>query len=601
MYNKDLNLQLKNIPQDIGVYQFFDKNHKIIYVGKAKNLKKRILQYFKKDFISSKIKLMINQIYYLNFFVLDSEFDAFLLENNFIKEFKPKYNILLKDDKNFPWIIIKHEKFPRIMYCRKRINDKNEYFGPYKDIKTLRILFNLIRSIYPIRSCNLDLNENKIKNKKFKLCLEYYINNCKGPCENLQSEQEYLDQIQDIRELLKGNFFIVRNNLEKEMFNFAKKFEFEKAQKIKEKLIAIDKYQVKSIIVNSKLVNLDVFSIISDELFSFVNYIKVNHGAIVQSFTQTYEKKLDESNEEILIQSILNIRNLLESNNKNIITSIKLNFKIPNVIIFCPKIGDKKKIINLSLKNAKQYRIQHLNKIQTIHPKKYYALIIKNMKKLLCLYNEPRYIEAFDNSNLQGNYSVSSCVVFRDGKPSKNEYKIFNIKNIQKSNDCFIMKEIIFRRYSKLIHDKQELPQLIIIDGGKGQLFSAYESLCDLNIQNQVSIISIVKKIEKIYLLHNNISLYLDKSSEVLNIIQHARDEAHAFCLYHHKKLRSSDFLNSQLKNIPGFGDKNIKKLLINFKCINNIKNISKIEIEKLIGIKKTSLLFDFLDKNNFN
>lgn len=601
MNNTNLKIQLTNIPEYIGVYQFFDKNNKVIYVGKAKNLKKRVLQYFQKDFLSLKIKLMITQIHYLKIFVLESEFDALLLENNFIKQFRPKYNILLKDDKNFPWIVIKNEKFPRIMYCRKKINDNSEYFGPYKDIKTLRILFNLIRSIYPIRSCNLDLDIKKIQKKKFQMCLEYYINNCKAPCENLQSEKEYLQQIQDIRELLKGNFTIIRNNLEREMFNFSDQFEFEKAQKIKEKLIAIDKYQVKSIVVHPKLVDLDVFSIFSDQSLSFVNYIKINHGSIVQSFTQKYKKKLEESDEEVLIHSILYIRNLLHSNTKKIITSIKLNLNIPNVTISVPKIGDKKKIINLSLKNAKQCKIQHLKKIKNIDSKQYYDLIIKEMKALLYLNYEPRYIEAFDNSNFQGDYSVSVCVVFRNGQPSKNEYRVFNIKHVNIPNDCCTMREVIFRRYSKLIHYNKELPQLIIVDGGKGQLSSAYEVLCTLNIQDKISVIGIVKKIEKIYLINNSIPLYLDKSSEVLKVIQYARNEAHRFGLYKHKKLRNNIFLSSELENIPGVGNKSIQKLLKNFKSINNIKTIGKIEIQKLIGGKKTSLLFDVLNENNFN
>lgn len=599
MNNQNLKLQLKNIPQDIGIYQFFDVNDKIIYVGKAKNLKKRVLQYFQTDFLNSKIKLMVTQIHYLKIIVLGSEFDALLLENNFIKQFKPKYNILLKDDKNFPWIIIKNEKFPRVMYSRKKNNDKSEYFGPYKDIKTLRILFNLIRSIYPIRSCNLDLNIEAIQKKKFKMCLEYHINNCKAPCENLQTEKEYLDQIQEIRELLKGNFFIIRNNLEKQMITYSNKCEFEKAQKIKEKLIAIDKYQAKSIIVHSKLVDLDVFSIISDNVLAFVNYIKINHGSIVQSFTRTYKKKLDESNEEILIQSILDIRNLLNSNTKNIITSIKLDFKIPNVKIVVPKIGDKKKIINLSLKNAQLYKIQNLKKIKVINPRKYYDLIIKEMKKILFLYSEPRYIECFDNSNLQGSYSVSVCIVFRDGQPSKSEYRVFNIKNINNHNDCLSMEEVIFRRYSNLIKNKKELPHLIIVDGGKGQLSSAYKILCNLNIEYKTSIISIAKKLEKIYFPNNNIPLCLDKSSEVLKIIQYARDEAHRFSLYNHKKLRSNNFLSSKLDNIPGLGHKIINILLQNFKSIHKIKNASKIKIEEIIGKKKTNLLFDFLNKKN--
>lgn len=544
MNNFNLKLQIQNIPKEIGIYQFFDINHKIIYVGKAKDLKKRVLQYFKKDILNLKIKLMVKQIHYLKIIVVSSEFDAFLLENNLIKKFKPKYNILLKDDKNFPWIIIKNERFPRIMYSRKRMDDKSEYFGPYKDIKTLRILFNLIRSIYPVRSCNLDLNIQNIQNKKFKMCLEYYINNCKAPCANLQSEKEYLNQIYEIRELLKGNFFIIRNNLEKKMFMYAKQYEFEKAQIMKEKIIAIDKYQAKSLVVHPKLIDLDVFSIISDSSFVFVNYIKIHHGCIVQSFTKEYIKKLDELDEEILIQAIFNIRNLLNSTTKNIITSIKLNFKLPNVKISVPKIGDKKKLINLSLKNAQQYKIQSLNKIKIVNSMEYYNVVIKEMKTILSLDSEPKYIECFDNSNLQGSYSVSSCVVFRNGKPSKDEYRIFHIKTINHHNDYLSMSEVIFRRYVYLIKYNKLLPQLIIIDGGKGQLSTAYNVLCNLNIQNKISIISIVKKLEKIYFPNNNIPLCLNKESEVLKIIQYARDEAHRFSLYHHKKLRSNNFLS---------------------------------------------------------
>lgn len=599
MNNTDLILQLKSLPNYTGVYEFFDIKNNIIYVGKAKNLKKRILQYFQKKLQDKKTQMMVSKIYRLKTIILESEFDALLLENNLIKNFKPKYNILLRDDKAFPWIVIKNEFFPRVSYTRMKLNDKSEYFGPYTNYKHLRIILELIHSIYPIRSCNLDLNPKKIQKKKFKLCLEYHLKNCKAPCENLQSHKEYMNHIRDVHQLLKGNFSFIRSNLEKQMIKFSNNLEFEKAQQIKDKITALENYHSKSIVINSTMSKLDVFSIVSDNTTGFVNYIKIRNGAIIQSFTQEYTKTiLNESDEEILIQSIVNVRQLLNSNAKEILTHIQLNFDFLDLKIIIPKVGDKKKIVNLSLKNAKEYRLELLNRVKFNDDEKQTKIIMRDMKKKLYLNFDPLYIECFDNSNLCGTYPVSACVVFRNGKPSKKEYRIFNLKTLESiNNDCSSMEEVLLRRYSRLVKEHKELPQLIIIDGGKGQLSSSYKILCELNLQNKIAIISITKPLEAIYFPNNFLPLYLNKFCNTLRVIKYARDEAHRFGNLKHQNLRINNSFHLELEKIFGFGEKTIQKLFQKYKSIEKIKKTPVLEIEKLIGKKKQNLLFDFFKK----
>ncbi|MCB9202664.1 MAG: excinuclease ABC subunit UvrC [Flavobacteriales bacterium] len=594
---KDLELQLKTLPSEPGIYQYYDKNNKILYVGKAKNIKKRVLQYFQKDNLNGKTRVLVSKIHHIKTVVVESEFDALLLENNLIKENKPKYNILLKDDKTFPWVCIKKERFPRVFYTRRKINDGSEYFGPYVNVKNIKYVLEMIRSLYPIRTCSLDLSQEKIKSKNYKVCLEYHIGNCLGACENLQTEQDYLKDISEVREILKGNFQFPIENFTQQMNTYAQQLEYEKAQQIKEKLNSLETYQSKSLVVHPTINQVDVFSITSDETAGFVNYMKINKGAIVQSFTTEYRKILDESDDEILKKSIIDIRTNFGSTSKEIFTSIELDLEIPNVNLIFPKIGDKKKIVELSLKNAKQYRIEQLKQVKIVDPERHTNRIMQEMKANLHLPKEPRYIECFDNSNIQGTNPASACVVFKNGKPAKKEYRIFNIKTVEGPDDFASMQEVIYRRYKRLQEEKQDFPDLIIIDGGKGQLSSAYKSLKELNLENEISIIGIAKRLEEIYFPHDSIPLYLDKTSETLKIIQQARDEAHRFGLAHHRNRRSKSAFNSELEDIPGFGEKTIEKLLKEFKSFKRIKEAPILEVQKIIGKRKTDILMNYLNK----
>jgi excinuclease ABC subunit C len=596
--NSDLELQLKTLPEHSGIYQYFDKNNKIIYVGKAKNLKKRILQYFQKDLINAKTKVLVSKIQRIETIVVESEFDALLLENNLIKQFQPKYNILLKDDKTFPWICIKKEPFPRIISTRQKINDGSDYFGPFMNSRALRYIIELIRSVYPIRTCSLDLHPKKIETKNYKICLEYHLGNCLAPCENLQTEKSYLEDISRVKDILKGDFSAPLERLTEQMNEFARNLEFEKAQQIKEKIQSLETYQARSMVVHPTINQVDVFSIISDETAGFVNYIKISKGAIIQSFVTEYRKVLEETDEEILTQAIVDVRANFQSISKEILTNIDLDIEIPNVKILVPKIGDKKKIVELSLKNAKEYRIEQLKQVKIIDPERHTNRIMQEMKSLLHLPKEPRYIECFDNSNIQGTNPVSACVVFKDGKPSKSDYRIFNIKTVEGPNDFASMEEVIFRRYKRLTEESQQLPDLIVIDGGKGQLSSAYKILKELNLEHKISMIGIAKRLEEIFFPNDSIPLYLDKSSETLKIIQNARNEAHRFGITHHRNRRSSAAYHSELESIAGFGEKTIQKLLKEFKSFKRIKETPILDIQNLIGKKKTDILMQYLKEN---
>ena len=559
--NSDLELQLKTLPEHSGIYQYFDKNNKIIYVGKAKNLKKRILQYFQKDLINAKTKVLVSKIQRIETIVVGSEFDALLLENNLIKQFQPKYNILLKDDKTFPWICIKKEPFSRIISTRQKINDGSDYFGPFMNSRALRYIIELIRSVYPIRTCSLDLHPKKIETKNYKICLEYHLGNCLAPCENLQTEKSYLEDISRVKDILKGDFSAPLERLTEQMNEFARNLEFEKAQQIKEKIQSLETYQARSMVVHPTINQVDVFSIISDKAAGFV-------------------------------------RANFQSISKEILTNIDLDIEIPNVKILVPKIGDKKKIVELSLKNAKEYRIEQLKQVKIIDPERHTNRIMQEMKSLLHLPKEPRYIECFDNSNIQGTNPVSACVVFKDGKPSKSDYRIFNIKTVEGPNDFASMEEVIFRRYKRLTEESQQLPDLIVIDGGKGQLSSAYKILKELNLEHKISMIGIAKRLEEIFSPNDSIPLYLDKSSETLKIIQNARNEAHRFGITHHRNRRSNAAYHSELESIAGFGEKTIQKLLKEFKSFKRVKETPILDIQNLIGKKKTDILMQYLKEN---
>ena len=588
-----LELQLKTLPNKPGIYQFFDENQKILYVGKAKNLKKRVSSYFNKEHVG-KTKVLVSKIKNLKITIVDTEYDALLLENNLIKEFQPRYNIRLKDDKTYPCICIKNEPFPRVFLTRKLIKDGSEYYGPYSSVVVAKALLELIKSIYPLRSCNLDLTQEKIESHKFSVCLEYHIHNCLGPCEEYQTLEDYLENIKEIRDIIKGNISEPLASLRKKMMQYSDKMEYEKAQQIKEKLDILEKYQAKSTVISPTISNVDVFGITSDESAAYVNYFKIVKGRIIQSYTTEIKKQLDESDEEILQKSIIEIREKFNSVSRIIYIPFPVDIKIPDVKLYIPKIGDKKKILDLSERNAKEYRLEMLKQVKIVDPERHSNRIMAEMKKLLHLPEEPRLIEGFDNSNIQGTNPVSACVVFRNGRPSKKEYRIFNVKTVEGPNDFATMEEVIYRRYKRQLEENNELPQLILIDGGKGQLSSAYKSLELLGLAGKIPIIGIAKRLEELYFPHDSIPLYLDKTSETLKVLQKVRDEAHRYGITRHRNKRSKKTFTTELETIPGIGKKTIEILLNHFKSVSAIRQANEDEIQKLIGDKRTSIIVNY-------
>ena len=563
------------MPSEPGVYRYYDKKGEILYVGKAKNLKNRVLSYFNKSQIGYKTRMMVSKIVRLETTVVNSEYDALLLENNLIKEYQPFYNILLKDDKSYPWICIKKEPFPRIFLTRNVIKDGSEYYGPYAKVKQAKTLIEVIKNIYKLRTCSLNLAPEKIKEGKYKVCLEYHIKNCAGPCEGLESEEEYAQKLNAIRGIIKGEFKAAREYLEAEMYNYAAKLEFENAQQSKEKLQILENYQTHTTIVSSNINDVDVFGIISDEAAAYVNYFKIKNGSIIQSYTTEIKKMLDETDEEILEEALIEIRNKFNSTSTEIFLPFHLNIEIPHVKLIVPKLGDKKRIVELSEKNAMEYRVEKLKQVQIVDPERHTNRIMAEMKKLLRLPEEPRHIEGFDNSNIQGTNPVSACVVFKDGKPSKADYRIFHVKTVEGPNDFATMEEVIYRRYSRLLDEGEPLPQLILIDGGKGQLSSAVKSLKLLGLYGKISIIGIAKRLEEIFFPEDPVPLYLDKKSETLKVLQRVRDESHRFGVKHHRTRRKNSTIKSELEEIPGVGEKTIQQLLSKLKSVKRIKEAS--------------------------
>ena len=575
IYSK-INLQKKSLPEDPGIYKFFDKSNNIIYVGKAKNLKKRVLSYFNKNHVNHKTELLVKQINKIENIVVETEMDALLLENSLIKKFKPKYNVLLKDDKTYPWICIIKKPRPEIFYTRKTKIKNGEYFGPFTNVTYVRYLIKLIKDIYPF--LNYDL-----------------INLLKKETKEL-TQKEIDENIRSIKSIIKGNFKSTVKNLKYKMKKFSLSMEYEKAQEAKEKLNILKNYQVKSTIVNPKLSNIDVFSIYSDETFGYVNFMQISYGSIISSYTIEIKKKINESDEEILRLAIIELRQRFKSNNNLILLPIKIN--IENTIkCNVPKKGDKKKLIDLSIKNAKSYRLERFKQIKLTDPNRHTKRMLSQVKSDLKLINEPFHIECFDNSNIQGSNPVGSCVVFKNLKPSKKEYRLYNIKSVEGPNDFASMEEIIFRRYSRLLKEKKKLPNLIIIDGGKGQLSSALKSLCLLKLDKKIEIISIAKKLEEIYSIKDPNPLYLDKRSETLKIIQHARNESHRFAINFHRKKREKYSLSSELNSIEGLGPKTNLKLLNTYKSFKRIKNTSLSDLQSLLGEKKGKKIFEALKK----
>ena len=588
-----LELQLKTLPDSPGVYQYYDKNEVVIYVGKAKNLKKRVTSYFTKNHENAKTRILVKQIVDIKHIVVDTETDALLLENNLIKKYKPKYNILLKDDKTYPWICIKKERFPRVFMTRRYIKDGSEYFGPYTNIKTVRVLLDLIKELYSIRTCSYDLSQQKINEGKYKVCLEYHLKNCKGGCEGLQTEIKYQEEIAAIRNIVKGNFKESLDKFNQMMLAFSENMEFEEAQKIKEKVGLLSNYQSKSTIINPSINNVDVFSIISDETHGYANFFKISNGAIIQSHTTEIKKKLDETDKQMLELFIVEIRHRFNSQNKEIYVPFQVDLGA-ELKVTIPKLGDKKRIIELSERNAKYYRQEQFKQIKIVDPERHVKRIMAQMKKDLRLSQDPRHIECFDNSNIQGTHPVAACVVFRDGKPSKKEYRHYNIKTVEGPDDFASMEEVVYRRYKRLLEEEASLPQLIIVDGGKGQLSSGLKALDDLGLRGKIAIIGIAKRLEEIYYPDDPIPLYLDKKSETLKITQYLRNEAHRFGITFHRNKRSKSAIQSELEQIPAIGAQTITNLLRKFKSAKRVKEASFEALKTEIGNARALKVYEF-------
>lgn len=591
-----IELQVQTLPDSPGVYQYYDKEGKILYVGKAKNLKKRVSSYFNKVHDVKRTNVLVRKIVTIKHIVVPTETDALLLENNLIKKLQPRYNILLKDDKTYPWICVKNERFPKVFVTRNMVKDGSEYFGPYTSFRTVHTLMDLIKELYPLRTCSYDLSKSNIDAGKFKVCLEYHIGNCKGPCEGFVSESYYMEQVQAIKSILKGNFKESLKSFKIHMQELAEELKFEEAQRIKDKIKVLENYQSKSTILNPKITNIDVFSIISDEVVAYVNFLQISHGAIVRSHTMELKKKMDETDQELLELAIIEIRERFNLTAKEIIVPFEVDLG-EHIRITVPKLGDKKQILDLSERNAKFYRLDQLKQIKIVDPERHTNRIMSQMMKDLRLQVEPRHIECFDNSNIQGTNPVAACVVFRDGKPFKKDYRHFNIKTVEGPNDFASMEEVVYRRYKRMLDEGQSLPQLIVIDGGKGQLSSALKSIDDLGLRGKVAIIGIAKRLEEIFYPGDSVPLYLDKKSESLKVIQHIRNEAHRFGITFHRNKRSSSALNSELETIPGVGEKTMVTLLSHFKTLKKIKTATLEELKPVIGLARAKKIVDFYSK----
>ena len=574
--------EVKTFPDKPGVYRFLNAENTIIYVGKAKNLKSRVSSYFSdKSGINRKTIRMVSEIKDIQFTIVNSEFDALLLENNLIKNYQPKYNILLRDDKSFPYIVVVNEPFPRIYHTRRKFENMGKYYGPYTSVRAMKNILELIRNLHHIRTCNLNLSDENIKSRKFKVCLEYHIGKCNGPCEGLQHESDYLKDVELSENILKGNLSPVRQYFNEQMHAFAGQMEFEKAQLIKDKIELLEKFQTRSVVVNPNIDQVDVFTIVSDEKRSYVSFLKVNNGAIILSQVAEVKKKLDESDDEVLAQLIFDLRTKYDSASQEILTNIEINYDL-GVETRVPKIGDKKKLIDLSLKNALFYKKEKLSKADPDFYRE--KRILLTLKEDLQLKTLPEHIECFDNSNLQGTNPVASMVCFKRGKPAKKEYRKYNVKTVEGPDDFASMKEIVGRRYKRLLDEKQPLPDLVVIDGGKGQLNAAIEALKELDVYGQVAIIGIAKRLEEIFFPDDQFPVHISKKSESLKLLQHLRNEAHRFAITFHRQKRSKGAISSQLTEIEGIGENTANKLLKKFKSVKKIKEASFEEIEREVG-----------------
>ncbi len=586
---------IRQLPDSPGVYQYYDREGKIIYVGKAKNLKKRVSSYFRRDdSLVGKVRVLVQKITDIQVVVVETELDALLLENNLIKKYQPRYNVMLKDDKTYPWICIKKEAFPRIFPTRHRMNDGSDYFGPYASVKMMNTLLDLIRQLYQVRSCSLNLGSANIQAGKYKVCLEYHINNCLGPCEGLQTEEDYQQSLTEIRNILRGNISSARQHLAGMMRTYAETYQFEKAQVVKEKIELLDRYQSKSSIVSPSIHNVDVFSYVDEPAAAYINFMKVINGCIIQAHTVEIRKKLDESPEELLLLAITELRERFDSDSPEIVVPFKPEVEFPGVSYVTPIRGEKKKLLELSERNAKYYQLEKHKQLEHVDPERHTQRIMEQMKKDLRLKEQPLRIDCFDNSNIQGAYPVSAMVVFTNGKPDKKEYRHFNIKTVEGPNDFASMEEVIYRRYKRVMDENQPLPNLIIVDGGKGQLSSAMESIDKLELHGKVAVIGIAKRLEEIYYPGDTLPLYIDKKSETLRIIQQLRDEAHRFGITHHRKRREKGNIKTELTEITGVGQSTSTLLLRKFRSVKGIKEATLADLQKVAGLAKGKIVFEY-------
>ncbi len=594
MKAEDIKLKLQLLPDKPGIYQYYDINGVILYVGKAKNLKKRVTSYFVKNHDNAKTRILVRQIEDIQYLVVDSELDALLLENNLIKKYQPKYNIALKDDKTYPWICIKKEAFPRVFSTRNLVKDGSKYLGPYPSVKVMHTLLNLLKEIYQLRTCALDLSAKKVAEKKYKVCLEYHLGNCKGPCVGNQSEANYQEYIDQIESILKGNIGSVLTHLRKIMQEFAENYKFEEAQAIKEKIQTLENYQSKSTIVSPTVDKVDVITMVEDEKTAFVNYFVISNGAIIHGFTIEVKKKLDETDAEIIAFALLEMRERFNSQSKEILIEKEIDLEIPGLQFFVPQRGDKKHLVDLSIRNAKFYRLEKLKHERIKNPEEHTDRILSQLQKDLRLKELPVHIECFDNSNIQGTNPVSACVVFRNAKPSKKDYRHFNVKTVVGPDDFASMEEAVGRRYRRMLDENQALPQLIIIDGGKGQLGAALKALETLGLRGKIAIIGIAKRLEEIFFPGDSIPIYLDKRSESLKVIQHLRNEAHRFGITHHRNRRSKGAFVSELTSIEGVGPKTHEELMKAFKTVSKIKEANLESLSSVIGQAKGKIVWEY-------
>lgn len=586
---------LKGLPLKPGVYQYYDKEGTILYVGKAKKLKNRVTSYFTGKQIG-KTRVLVSKIIDIKYIIVPTEQDALLLENNLIKQYRPPYNILLKDDKTYPWICVKNERFPRVFSTRKVIKDGSVYFGPYTSVRMVRTLLDFIHKVFPLRNCNYDLSAANIDNGKYRVCLEYHVGNCMGACEGMEGEEEYNNKIKQIKSILKGNITDVKNYLNEQMLSRAKQLDFEGAQFLKESLISVEEYQSKNTVVSNTISNVDVFGFYNAKGRCFVNYFKIIDGAIIQSHTAEAKVTADDSVSDILIYYILHLREEFNSNSKEIIVPIELEYDLPDVNVFVPQIGDKKKLVDLSSRNAKFYGLDKIKNSTSLVKVDSNTRVLEELKKRLHLPDLPVHIECFDNSNIQGTHPVSACVVFKNGKPSKKDYRHFNIKTVEGPDDFASMEEALERRYSRMLREGDSLPNLIIIDGGKGQLSSSVTALERLGLMGKIPIIGIAKRLEEIFFPGDKFPIYIDKKSEGLKLIQYLRNEAHRFGITHHRNRRSNAMTVSELDGIVGIGEKSRLDLLRAFKTISKIKDASQEQLTQIVGANRGKIVYNYFN-----